>query len=128
MSHQTSLRPQFTETIPATLEKGVLYISKKYRTASHLCACGCGARVATPLKPAFWAVSKKRGLVSLSPSIGNWGLPCQSHYWIRDNKVIWAEPFSQRQIADVRARDARDMREYYARRPSFWRRLKDWLW
>jgi hypothetical protein len=30
-----SLRPEYVDFIPSTLEDGVLYISKKFRTASH---------------------------------------------------------------------------------------------
>jgi hypothetical protein len=36
--------------------------------------------------------------VSLDPSIGNWSFPCRSHYWIRNNKVRWAENWSQARI------------------------------
>lgn len=35
--------------MPAQLEPGILYVSKKYRTAAHLCACGCGEKVRTQL-------------------------------------------------------------------------------
>jgi Family of unknown function (DUF6527) len=29
--------------------------------------------------------------ISLDPSIGNWGFQCRSHYWIKNNRVVWAE-------------------------------------
>lgn len=87
MNRSETLRPEFVEFIPSTLQTGVLYISRKYKTASHLCCCGCGNKVVTPLNPSGWQLTEKRGIVSLYPSIGNWSLSCQSHYWIRSNRI-----------------------------------------
>lgn len=35
-------------------------------------------------------------------------MPCQSHYWIRGNRAIWAGMLDAEEIAAVRCRDARD--------------------
>ena len=35
--------------IPDALEPGVLYVAEKYKTVHHLCACGCGETISTPL-------------------------------------------------------------------------------
>jgi hypothetical protein len=43
------MQPEHVEFIPKALEDGVLYISTKYRTASHRCCCGCGTKIVTPL-------------------------------------------------------------------------------
>jgi Leucine-rich repeat (LRR) protein len=43
--------------------------------------------------------------VSLSPSIGNWNHKCKSHYFIRNDKVIWASEFTDSQIEKVVKRD-----------------------
>ena len=53
---------------------GVLYVSEKYAVAGHLCACGCGNKVITPLRPEEWSFTEHNGLPSLWPSIGNWQL------------------------------------------------------
>lgn len=82
--------PEFVEFIPEDLAPGVLYISMKYGTASHLCACGCGNRVVTPLSRNGWQLLFD-GTVTLSPSIGNFEFPCNSHYFIRGNRVVWAD-------------------------------------
>ncbi len=82
----TAIRPEFVELMPSEMDGGILYISKKYRCAIHLCCCGCLQQVVTPLD--MWTLSEEDG-VSLSPSIGNWNLPCRSHYFIRTNKVEW---------------------------------------
>lgn len=113
---QASFIPVFVETIPEVLDEGRLYISLRYRTASHLCACGCGSRAVTPIKPTKWSVTYDGETVSLSPSIGRWQLPCKSHYWIRRNGVDWSRPFTDREIAAVQRRDAADLHEYYASR------------
>ena len=86
----SELRPEYVDLMPKVIEEGVLYISKKYGTAVHKCCCGCGQKVVTPLKPTEWSLSVSTGGVSLPPSIGNWSFPCRSHYWIRDNRVVWS--------------------------------------
>ncbi|MDB4872524.1 MAG: hypothetical protein JWL97_3528 [Gemmatimonadales bacterium] len=105
MTRSDSLRPEFAESFPATMDPGVLYISISYRTCGHLCCCGCGQEVVTPLSPAQWSLTYDGQNVSLAPSIGNWGLPCQSHYWIRKGKVYWSRRYSPTEIADNRERD-----------------------
>ena len=110
------LRPEFVELIPRELDPGVLYISIRYRTASHLCACGCGNRVVTPIKPPKWHLYFDGASVSLWPSIGLWQLPCRSHYWIEHGKVRWSMPWTPEQIEAGRMRDVEDLQRYYARR------------
>lgn len=129
---QSSFTPIFVDTVPEDLEVGKLYVSHRFRTASHLCACGCGSRVVTPLKPAKWALTVDEGRVSLSPSIGRWQLPCKSHYWIRDNNVIWSRAFTEEEIQAVLKRDTADLHEYYAARSGSRERVglfsKLWRW
>lgn len=106
MTKVSALRPEFVEFIPAKGEPGVIYVSERFRTAMHLCCCGCGLEVITPLNPAKWSLSKQGGQVSLSPSIGNWSFPCRSHYWIERGRVRWAGPMSNERIRLVRHLDA----------------------
>jgi hypothetical protein len=101
------LRPAFTGSFPATMEPGVLYVSIPYRTCGHLCCCGCGQEVITPLSPARWTLTYDGENVSLTPSVGNWALPCRSHYWIRRGKVRWSRRYSPDEIAETRERDRR---------------------
>lgn len=111
-----NINPQFVEFIPRHLDEGVLYISRRYSTASHLCACGCGEKVVTPLSPVDWKLNVTNNNVSLSPSVGNWNYKCQSHYWIRDNKIVWARKISKEKIAHVQARDRADKHAFIAHR------------
>jgi hypothetical protein len=108
MTRTEQLRAEFVEYIPERLNHGVLYVSRRYSTASHLCCCGCGLEVVTPLNPAKWRLSVDGGAASLSPSVGNWSFPCKSHYWITKNRVRWALPMSPEIIAAVQAHDRRD--------------------
>ncbi|MEY8213885.1 MAG: DUF6527 family protein [Colwellia sp.] len=104
--------PTFVEFIPEQLESGKLYISEKYGTAIHKCCCGCGEEVVTPLTPVDWRIVKRRGGVSLFPSVGNWNYQCQSHYIIRDNQIIWANKMTTEQIKKVQKRDFHDKKNY----------------
>ena len=81
---------EFVEFIPDQLKGRTLYISHTYCTAVHKCCCGCGREVVTPLSSTGWQVTFDGKTVSLYPSIGSWSLPCQSHYFITKNKVVWA--------------------------------------
>jgi hypothetical protein len=114
----TLLAPEFVEYVPPDLSDGVLYISIPYRTAVHRCACGCGNKVVTPISPADWQLFYDGDAVSLTPSIGNWGFPCRSHYWIDANEVQWSGDWTDKQIARGRARDDRDRAMYLAGRTA----------
>jgi hypothetical protein len=94
MNQCTSMKHEHVEYIPEDLQPGMLYISERYATASHLCCCGCRQTVVTPLNPAKWRLTERGGKISLSPSIGNWSFACQSHYWIEGDRVRWAGPMS----------------------------------
>ena len=83
------LRHSFTDSLPTDLEEGVVYVSVNYAVAIHLCLSGCGSQVVTPLHPRAWELTFNGVAVSLFPSIGNYQLPCQAHYWIRNNRVQW---------------------------------------
>jgi hypothetical protein len=108
MTRIARLRPLHVEFMPEVIEPGILYVSERYKTAAHLCCCGCGEKVVTPLNPAKWQLTQRRGEVSLYPSIGNWSLPCQSHYWIEGGRVQWSTAFTPAQIRATQARDRLD--------------------
>lgn len=119
-----SVRPEYVEFIPKALEDGVLYISRKFKTASHPCCCGCGTKIVTPLRETEYSLIDRRGVISLHPSIGNWIHPCQSHYWIRDNRVLWAGAMSRAEIHLGRACDDAIKKAYFAKVAwPWWRRL-----
>ena len=85
------LNHEFVEFIPDVLERDTIYVSIPFATASHLCFCGCGLKVVTPISPRGWKLTFDGESITLYPSIGNSQFPCRSHYWIRENKVVWAE-------------------------------------
>ena len=93
--------------MPERLEEKTLYISIKYATTLHLCPCGCGNKVVAPLSPDGWSVTFDGLTVSLNPSIGNWSFPCKSHYWIREDEIVWSRKYSHREINEVREDEKR---------------------
>jgi hypothetical protein len=141
----TVLRHLFVEFIPDVLEDGTVYISIGFATVAHKCCCGCGEEVVTPLSPTDWKLTFNGRTISLDPSIGNWGFPCQSHYWIRDNRVKWAPRMSKEEIIAGRSHDwlakgkyfesaghaatttdSRDTGSVIAVQPGSLAKLKDW--
>lgn len=94
-----SVTQKFVELIPDVLEDGVLYISIPHCVTIHKCICGCGNEVVTPIAPNGWRLSFDGETVSLSPSIGNWNFECRSHYWIRNNQVVFAGSFEEKPSA-----------------------------
>lgn len=85
------MKLEFVKYIPSHLEEGVLYLSLEFNSVNHLCACGCGLEVVTPLSPKSWRVTYNGETILLYPSIGNWQFPCKSHYWIIENEVVWVD-------------------------------------
>lgn len=77
--------------MPGFIEDGILYISKEYKVAIHLCACGCDQKTVTPLGPNEWTLQEESGMVTLRPSIGNFmgETPYHAHYYITRNKIEW---------------------------------------
>lgn len=122
----TSLEPVFVDQFPEELEAAHLYISISYKTTAHLCACGCGHEVIAPLSPAQWRFTYDGQHITLHPSIGNWNIPCQSHYWISNGQIRWASLFTPERIRAAQERDLEDVRQqgeeqHGTRRP--W-----WMW
>jgi hypothetical protein len=113
MTPEIVLAYRFVELIPDEPNEQTLYISFTYCTAVHKCCCGCRREVVTPLSPTGWQLAFDGKTVSLYPSIGSWSLPCQSHYFITKNKVVWVPKWTKTQIARGRAQDARAKKRYY---------------
>lgn len=105
MSGVDTLTPRFVEEIPDELEPGVFYVSLEHGSMLHLCACGCGHEVALPLTPLDWQFTYNGEAISVSPSVGNWSLPCRSHYIVSRGRVQWADDWSAEQIAAGRRYD-----------------------
>jgi hypothetical protein len=146
MTQEIILRHAFVEFIPEHLNQGTIYVSIRFATASHLCCCGCGNKVVTPLRPTDWKLIFDGKTISLEPSIGNWSFTCQSHYWICNNNVRWAAHWSKDKIDVGRAHDRWAKEKYFdsydtatgatkdtsvtletdKRKPGLWRKIKKW--
>ena len=141
MKQNIVLKHEFVEFIPEALKEGTVYISIRFATVSHLCVCGCKNKVVTPLRPMDWKLIFDGKTVSLYPSIGNWSFPCRSHYWIRNNRVQWAEQWSEEEINAGRAYDRRVKERYFGaaeaedlptpekvaiQKKGLWHKLREW--
>jgi hypothetical protein len=142
--NQRRFKHELVNSIPEKLQSNILYVTRDKDVAAHLCACGCGREVITPLSPTDWSIKLQRDEATLLPSIGNWAFPCRSHYFIRNGAVVWASNMSNQAVALGRQRDRARKRSYYEqqgktrqptqdnafhasdKRKSAWQRLVDW--
>lgn len=68
------------------MEEGKIYISEEYEITIHKCLCGCGEKTVLPIDPIHgWNLIKNNNKISFTPSVGNYQLPCKSHYIITNN-------------------------------------------
>ena len=95
-------RFEFVTHVPDKMEADVLYISIPFSTVLHLCPCGCGNEVVTKISPSRWKLIFDGETISLSPSIGNWYFPCKSHYWIRNNKIVFVKEWDKEEVKDYK--------------------------
>ena len=97
-----TLSHEFVDAIPERPGADTVYISIAYGTAVHLCCCGCGREVVTPITPDDWSLTYDGAAISLSPSIGNWSFECRSHYFITKSRVRWAATWTDSMVDATR--------------------------
>src|SRR5690349_2045765 len=115
MKPAVTFHHEFVDSFPEQLAERTLYVSMRFASAAHNCACGCGNQVITPISPTDWQLTYNGEAITLYPSIGNWNFPCQSHYWIRGNMIEWAPRWTQQQISNGRAQDQRRKQQHFER-------------
>lgn len=111
---------------PTKIEPGILYVAEEFKAAAHLCACGCGSIVRTPLNR--WTLIDTEDGPSLDPSIGNWQEPCHSHYWIERGEVIWDRKWSPREIEAGRRQEQARLNSHYRARETGWKHALKRFW
>jgi len=84
-----TVRPVVVEYIPdpENMVQDEIYISVKYKTAVHLCLCGCGNLSVTHfMDDSGWRVILRANTgLTITPSILNTNCPNRYHYIITDN-------------------------------------------
>jgi len=127
----TKFKLQRVHYMPKDLEPGVLYVSEEFGTAAHLCACGCGSKIRTPLGPTEWSFKETTEGPTLFPSVGNWQQPCRSHYLIRTGQVIWANSWTFEQVKAGRAAEELRRKNYYdnlySQNNGVFKRVWNWI-
>lgn len=125
---RNQLEHQFVKSFPRPLVDGVLYVSMEYASSAHKCCCGCGNDVHTRLSPKDWRLTFDGRSVTLHPSIGNWEFPCQSHYWIKQDRIVWDEKWPKWRIDELRRQEEQNSEESApaeAEHQGWWQRLKN---
>ncbi|MBW8016147.1 MAG: hypothetical protein FVQ82_08170 [Planctomycetes bacterium] len=126
-----NIRLERVSYMPKELEPGVLYVSEEFGAVAHLCPCGCGSKIRTPLGSTEWSLKVTDKGPSLFPSIGNWQLPCKSHYWIKHGEIIWASSWTPEQVAAGRCNEEERRHAYYdvldRKRYGIVRKLWSWI-
>lgn len=110
------LTHKFVNQIPEILEDNVIYVSIPFETVIHKCCCGCGREVVTPLSPKDWSLTFDGETITLNPSIGNWNFKCKSHYFIRNNRVVWARQYNRFEINENKELDFEQRQAYYTKK------------
>lgn len=89
---------RLVEDEPETIKSKTIYVigDEEFQAiAVMLCPCGCNSKIHLNLlsgnKPT-WSVLSKRGIPTLKPSIWR-KVGCESHFFIRSGKVVWAGPY-----------------------------------
>lgn len=75
------------EFIPDHIDDGKFYYSKKYKTSSHLCPCGCGQHFSVPIKDGEWSIQNNNPL-TVNPSFFH-RIGCRSHYVITEGVITY---------------------------------------
>ena len=114
MIRYVRLEHEFVHHIPRQLAVGKIYVSIEFTTAIHLCCCGCGKEVVTPITPTDWMLTFDGETVSLWPSIGNWQFPCRSHYFVERGLVREAPQWTADEIAAGRRTDEANRARYFS--------------
>jgi Family of unknown function (DUF6527) len=112
--------------LPKELEPWVLYVSEEFSVAGHLCPCGCGNKIITPLGPTEWSFTENNRKPTLYPSLGNWQLPCRSHYWITEGEIEWSYQWTEEQIIAGRQSEEKRKRNHYEK-CNIKRGKKSWI-
>ena len=101
--------------MPKYIEDDVLYISIEFDVAKHKCPCGCGDIIVTSFSHARWKLIYDGESVSLEPSIGNWSHECRSHYYIKNDKIVWLSSITKEMATSVTERDKFALKKHYTR-------------
>lgn len=128
----STLKLKRVHFMPKKLEASILYVSEEFGVAGHICPCGCGNKIITPLGPTDWSLIVKKEKPTLYPSIGNWELPCRSHYWIINGLIEWSYQWTDEEILTGRQYEDDRRKSYFItgkgkNKRSIIKRVLDWL-
>ena len=69
-----------------------MYIDSEEQMITFICPCGCGKKFQLntdmEIEPLWQYRINVNGEINIHPSVQRIG-GCESHFWIRDNRVVW---------------------------------------
>lgn len=85
----------FSETVDDSLVKdGIILIvgpKDNLKWVKFKCPCHCGAIISLNLMKSYyprWTIKElKENKITINPSVAS--TTCQSHFWVRKNKIFW---------------------------------------
>lgn len=107
MTKTNRLTTKLVSEVPEQLAPGFLYVAEPFKTAMHLCCCGCGGEVTTRYGAGGWTLTLDGDAPTIDPSIGPSTQKCRSHYIVSRGQVFWLEDMTDAGISASRQRDAR---------------------
>lgn len=81
--------------VPEDLGDHIFIVGDQWHPKWAILACPCphGERIDVNLMKSrypYWTVKERNGLVSLSPSLWMPKEACGSHFWLVENRAVWA--------------------------------------
>ncbi len=79
--------------VPDRVEKTIYVVGATPKWVIFDCPCNKNHRLKVPLMKSVsphWRLTRHGKTVSLSPSLSVADGPCDSHFWLRQNRVEWA--------------------------------------
>ena len=80
--------------LPRRLGNSLFVVGSPPKWAVLRCPCGCGERIDVNLmksKAPRWTLELEQDGASLNPSLWMPADKCESHFWIRRNRICWAD-------------------------------------
>lgn len=101
--------------VPDHIDKTIFIVGSTPKWVIFDCPCDRGHRLSVPLMKSVsphWRLTRHGKTISLWPSISVTDGPCDSHFWLRKNRVEWARwvDYDYRDQTKSRLRQSKSIR------------------
>ena len=100
------------DDVPQAISRDIYLVCRggTYRWIVLQCPCLCGRRIEVNLMRSrypYWRLRRHGDSISLSPSLWMSEETCGSHFWLKRNRVVWAEFERLQNTVEKQQRDLR---------------------